>query len=111
MSDKPRTPRETCYAKILFLEDNIPGYIKDISATGCRIDIPSAVVWEIGQRKKIIIIPEEPLGIDTVKGTVEIRWIKQEDMFYRCGMQVVSVTDKSSKENYLKLLQYYKKNA
>lgn len=109
MTDKARTPRETCYAKILFLEDNIPGYIKDISTTGCRIDIPSDVAWEIGQRKKIIIIPEEPLAIDPIKGTVEIRWIKKVEMFYKCGMQVVSVKDLHSKESYRKLLLYYKK--
>lgn len=110
MTDKPRTQREICYAKIMFLEDNIPGYIKDISTTGCRIDIPSDVSWEIGQRKKIIIISEEALAIDPIKGTVEIRWIKKVDMFNKCGMQVVSVKDIQSKDNYRKLLLYYKRN-
>ena len=111
MTEKERTIRETCYAKILFLEENIPGYVKDISATGCRIDIPSAVRWEAGQRKSIIIIPEEPLPIEPIKGVVEIRWIKQVDMFFKCGMHVISVNDEASKENYAKLLAYYSKHA
>jgi len=110
MSEKMRDSREICYAKILFLEENIPGYVKDISLSGCRIDIPSKIDWKIGEMKKIIIIPEDPLEIKPIKGTVEIRWIKQVDLFYKCGMQVKSVKDRESKENYAKLLDYYKQH-
>jgi hypothetical protein len=107
MDQNSRTEREKCYAKVIFKDENLPGYVRDISKKGCRLDLLEEVSWEPGTKKKIVIIPEEEVGFSPVHGTVEIRWIKKKDIYWSIGTEILSVQDETSKENYISLLQYF----
>ena len=109
MNMQQRTEREKCYAKVIFKEDNLPGYVRDISSKGCRFDLLNEIDLETKTKKKVVIIPEEEVGFSPVHGTVEIRWIKKQEIYWTVGTQLVSVQDESSKENYKKLLKYFEK--
>ena len=106
-----RSEREACYAKALILETNLPGYVRDISQTGCRIDLINRVDWNPGDNIKAAIIPDPSLAIGSFRGTFEIRWVKKRDLYYVVGAQIISVKDEASRDNYKKLLQYYEKLA
>lgn len=107
MDEKTRASREKAYAKVIFKEENLPGYVRDISKQGCRIDLLKPVDWESGERKKLVIVPEEHVGFSPVHGTVEIRWIKRGELFHSLGVKFVSVADEDSKKNYLFLLRFF----
>lgn len=107
MSGSDRPNREKAYAKVIFKAENLPGYVRDISNMGCRIDLLKAVSWEIGEKKKIVIVPEEDVGFSPVHGTVEVRWLKEGEIYYSVGVQFISVQDEVSKENYKSLLKYF----
>lgn len=109
MENKHRPTREKCYAKAIFSEGNRLGYVRDISVTGCRIDLLDDLEFEPGEQKKITIIPEHSINIGQVFGTFEMRWKKKEGMFYITGSKIVSVKDEDSRDNYKALLQYYQK--
>jgi hypothetical protein len=111
MDNKSRQTRKTCYAKVIFHDGNIPGYLRDISKSGCRIDVVQDVDWSPGEKKKISIIPHEEVNIGPISGTLEIKWTKKEGMFRLFGSQIVSVKDKTSKAHYQQLLSYYQKLA
>lgn len=104
-----RSDRETCYAKALILENNLPGYVRDISQTGCRIDLINSVDWEPGDNIKVAIIPDPSLEIGSFRGTLEIRWVKKSEIYYLVGAQIISVKDEESRKNYKRLLHYYEK--
>jgi len=107
MSDSQRQVRESAYAKVIFKQENLPGYVRDISKKGCQIDLLSEVDWKEGDKKKIVIIPEEEVGFAPVHGTVEIRWLRQNELYYSIGVQFISVQDEDSKKNYINLLTYF----
>ena len=109
METKQRPTREKCYAKAIFEDGNLPGYVRDISIKGCRIDVIDDLEFEPGEKKKITIIPEHSIGIGNVRGTFEMRWKRKEGMYYLTGSQIISVRDAESKKNYKALLQYYQK--
>lgn len=103
-----RKEREKCYAKVIFKETNTPGYVRDISTGGFRFELLQDVDWEIGSKKKVVIVPEEEIGFAPVHGSVEIRWKKSEGKFVDLGAKLVSVQDTYSLENYKLLMKYFK---
>lgn len=111
MSDENRSIREKCYAKVVFHDGNIPGYVRDISESGCRIDILEKTPWDRGELKKFSLFPEHMLHIGPIHGTLEIRWTRSEKFFLLMGTKIKSVKDETSKKNYNLLLDYYKKLA
>lgn len=100
--------REKCYAKVWFPEVNAPGYLRDISTKGCRIELIAPQPWDTGDALRIEIIPEDVMGMGNVTGTIEIRWTKNDDFYWTVGSKFLSVKDKESLENYKQLLAYYK---
>ncbi|RKX75861.1 MAG: hypothetical protein DRP87_13540 [Spirochaetes bacterium] len=108
MENSRRTDfRKKCYAKLLFKDDSIPGYLRDISKQGCRVEILESPPWQPGERKKFVILPEKEIDISPVHGTLEIRWIKKEDFYWTLGSKILSLKDRESLNNYRALLSYY----
>jgi len=103
-----RKEREKCYAKVIFKKTNTPGYVRDISSGGFRFELLEDVGWEIGERRKVVIVPEEEIGFAPVHGTVEIRWKRPAGVFIDVGTKLVSVQDTYSLENYKLLMKYFK---
>jgi len=102
-----RSSREKGYAKVLFEKENIPGYLRDFSPKGCRIELVESISLDQGEKRKVRIIPEEIIGIGPIIGTLEIRWLKKENIFTVIGSRLLSVKDEESKKNYKSLLVYY----
>ena len=107
MNENTRASREKAYAKVIFKDENLPGYVRDISKKGCRIDLVKKVSWNTGEKKKIVIVPEEHIGFSPVHGTVEIRWMKEGEIYTSVGVQFLSVQDEDSKKNYQFLLHFF----
>ena len=107
MSGNQRQDREKAYAKVLFIDENLPGYVRDLSTQGCQIDLLQEASWEVGERKKIVIIPEEDIGFAPVHGTIEIRWLKPKEIYYSVGVKFVSLKDADAKENYKRIIRFF----
>jgi hypothetical protein len=107
MNEQKRDSRDRAYAKVIFPEDNLPGYVRDISKTGCRIDLVKKVSWTTGEKKKIVIVPEEHVGFAPVHGTVEVRWLRPGEIYNSVGVRFISVQDEDSKKNYKFLLKFF----
>ena len=101
------TSREKGYAKVWFESEKIPGYLRDFSSKGCRIELTDQFSADPGKKCKIRIITEEIIGIGPIRGTLEIRWVKKEELFTVVGSRLLSVKDEESKENFKSLLVYY----
>ena len=103
-----RKEREKCYAKVIFKETKTPGYVRDISTGGFRFELLEDVDWEVGSKRKVVIVPVEEIGFAPVHGSVEIRWKRSQGVFIDLGAKLVSVQDKYSLENYKLLMKYFK---
>ncbi len=100
--------RKQGYAKVLFIQESVPGYLRDFNSEGMKIELLEPVAWKTGDKKKAAIIPQEEIGIGKIAGTLEIRWQRKEDFYFSMGCRIISVKDASSQNNYKKLLKYFK---
>ncbi len=106
--DRREHRRELCYAKALFQDSNIPGYIRDISEAGIRIEFPVPVVVEPGMEKTLKVIPEPSIGILPFDVVIEIRTSSEDDGFFRVGALLKRMGEKD-RPLFRALIDYYTK--
>lgn len=106
-SDKRRAPREKCYAKALFVDDEAPGYVRDISTAGVRVDRLGRPNTSPGQWRTIRVLPEEETGIPPFSLRMQVRWVRREGLFYAIGASVHSPEDAAAAAAYHALLDLY----
>jgi hypothetical protein len=106
-SDKRRAPREKCYAKALFVDDEAPCYVRDISEAGVRVDKLGRPDGSRGQWRTIRVLPEEETEIPTFSLRIQVRWVRREGLFYAIGASVHPPEDSSAAKAYRALLDLY----
>lgn len=104
--NKRDNDREICYSKVFFEEHNIPGYIRDISKSGIKVDIPLQFTPPEGECS-MMIIPHEILGLPPFKTRCEIRWAKHSTIYHSLGVLIVSWASEKGKNDYNSLIDYY----
>ncbi|MFQ3620251.1 MAG: PilZ domain-containing protein [Spirochaetales bacterium] len=107
--DQRREKREPCYGKLIFLANQIPGYIRDISEQGMRIDIPLPYDPCVNPpcTSSVQVIPEGDAVFEPFSATLEIRWIRTDPPFTTIGAQLKDL--ESGKEKaYQTLLKLYR---
>jgi hypothetical protein len=106
-SDKRRAPREKCYAKALFIDDEAPGYVRDISEAGVRVDKLGRPNASPGQWRTIRVLPEEETEIPPFRVRIQVRWVRREELFYAIGASVHPPEDAGAATAYHALLDLY----
>jgi hypothetical protein len=106
-SDKRRSPREKCYAKALFVDDEAPSYVRDISEAGVRVDKLGRDDTAPGQWRTIRVLPEEETEIPPFSLRMQVRWVRKEGLFYAIGASVHPPEDPSAAKAYRALLDLY----
>lgn len=106
--EKRKYPRERCYGKIFFLSSEIPGYIRDISSEGMRVDCPFPLSPMQGKTHlhPVKIFPEEEPDFLPFSASVEIRWVQRNDLYNTVGLLIKDIAPEAEKE-YRKLLGLY----
>jgi hypothetical protein len=105
---KRKAQREKCYAKVWIKNENLPGYLRDISSIGCKLEFLMPVSWKEGDRKKLMIIPEPETGLKPEEIDIEIKWQKKEEGFYSIGGLLLDISGGKGNSNFEALLNYYK---
>jgi hypothetical protein len=106
-SENRRQERIKCYAKVVFVQSMTPGYIRDLSATGCHISFVQPI-----QAKR-----EDVIEIKVVAGgdpqdvpftfTLRVRWVKVDGIYFSLGGDIVEGLSESVKAPFAKLVSYY----
>jgi hypothetical protein len=110
--EKRQNQREKCYGKLYFLESGIPAYIRDISEDGLRVDCPTPLSPRDGSRAvfDVEFLPEGDVIFSPFKAVVEIRWIKEQEVFLSMGLRLVDI-DAEAEEAYQGFLRAYKSHS
>jgi hypothetical protein len=97
--------REKCYSKIV-IEGRYPGYIRDLTKGGAKIDVAAPLEIKAMDRLSCLILPLEELGIAPFKATLEVRWEKSGSLFHTLGTSV-HLSDPSAENGYERLLKAF----
>lgn len=104
-----KATRRPCYGKIFFTSaGEVPGYIRDISAKGLRVECPIPFVPETRKTfiQDIQVLPDEDADFNPFMVKVEIRWLQKTDLYLILGLQIRELEPEAKKE-YQKILDAY----
>ncbi|MCF7928298.1 MAG: PilZ domain-containing protein [Spirochaetales bacterium] len=104
--EKRRNKRETCYAKAILADQPIPGYIRDISKRGLRVEFPAVIDTPEKEQNKLVVAPDETTGIENFALTISIKRREIVEGFTVLGIAVESA-DKEALGAFRDLIALY----
>jgi hypothetical protein len=99
--------RSYSYAKLVFHDHNILGYVRDISARGIRAEIISDGNEQTREGVAITIIPDRELGLPPFNVEVDIRWSRSNGPTVSLGLQVRRFTSTKGRRIFSKLRRLF----
>ncbi len=100
-------PRVAGYAKALLVGPNTPGYIRDVSRTGCQVAFLQAVSAVAGDLIKIRVIDEHDPSVAQFDINLRVRRIQPDALWCVLGGVIESVSGHEDENVFAKLVEYY----
>jgi hypothetical protein len=100
-------PRIASYAKALLVGPNTPGYIRNLSRTGCQVAFLQTVPAVAGDLLKIQVIDEHDPSVTQFQISLRVRRIKPDAIWCVLGGEIESVSGHEDEHVFEKLVDYY----
>jgi len=105
--EKRREPRAPGYAKAVLEPGKVPGYVRDLSPSGCHVAFLQPTAAEVGEVLSITVIPEHDPSIRPFVVRLRVRRIVKDPPWYSVGAEVEGVFDPAEQQAFDKLVSYY----
>ena len=102
-----REKRFASYAKVVLVETNNLGYLRDLNSLGCQIDFLEPPPIKPEDTVEVRIIPNEELNLPNIDLFLSIRWMRQEDPFFSIGGAFAQIPE-VHRDAYEGLLSYFR---
>ncbi len=109
-TEQRKDPRVSSYAKAILLTPPAPGYIRDLSRTGCQVAFMQPVPAAVGDVITLRVIAEHDPSITPFPITLRVRWLKQDAIWFALGAQIEQFDDPAALSSFEKLVAYYSGN-
>jgi hypothetical protein len=108
-TDKRKDDRSRCYGKIIFLASETPGYIRDISSEGMKVDCPApfSPVISSSLLLPVEVVPVEDMDFRAFTASAEVRWLQKGKLYTSIGLMITGLSPEAEKD-YEKILFAYK---
>ncbi len=105
-AEQRRYERAPAHAKAVFVSTMTPGYLRDLSATGCQVAFMAPVPVKEGQTVVIQIVPVHDPASAPFHIRLDVRWVRNDPLWYMMGGKTTGVTAQDG-ECLVRLLDYY----
>ena len=105
-AEQRRHERAAAQAKAIFVDTKTPGYLRDLSTSGCQIAFMTPVPVKEGQTVTIQIVPNHDPEAAPFHMQLEVRWLRNDPLWFLIGGKTRGVTPLDS-ESFKKLVDYY----
>ena len=95
------------YAKALLVGPMTPGYIRDLSRTGCQVAFMQSVGAAMGDLLTIRVIAEQSLSIAPFELSLRVRWLKPDPIWFALGGEIEAVSSQDGENVFERLVEYY----
>jgi hypothetical protein len=102
-----KQPRVSGYAKALLLGPMAPGWVRDLSRSGCQVAFMQAVDVKVGDTVMLKIIAEHDPSIAPFEIRLHVRWMKPDPIWHSFGGEIDSPAGSEGVEVFEKLVDYY----
>jgi hypothetical protein len=106
-AEQRRYPRVVGYAKAIHAATKTPGYIRDLSRTGCQVAFMQPVPVEVGDRFDIEVIAEHDPSIPPFVVCLRARWKKTDQLWLSIGGEIEALACAENEEHFAALVSYY----
>ena len=103
-----REERYNSYAKVVLTSQNNLGYLRDLNTKGCQVDFIDPPTIDKDKSAELQIIPNEEFGIPNFSFFLDVKWMRQEQIYYSVGGTVAMIPEEH-KPAFENLLTYFKK--
>ena len=108
MTEHRSEERYSSYAKVVLINQNNLGYLRDLNGQGCQVDFVDPPDIQMGGVSEVMIIPNEELTIENFNLLLTVRWIRQDKVYYSVGGEHAMITD-TDRDAFDALLAYFSK--
>ena len=105
--DKRKHPRIVGYAKAVVAGAMTPGYIRDLSRTGCQVSFMQPISAATGSLLKMDVIAEHDPTIAPFQLCIRVRWLKADPPWYSLGGEIETLSCRADEECFERLVAYY----
>jgi len=95
------------YAKAVFMGTMTPGYIRDMSRTGCNIAFILPVPVAMGDLIEIKVIAAHDPTLLPFQLYLRVRWVKGDPLWFSLGGEIETVSNHEGGDFFERLVAYY----
>jgi hypothetical protein len=106
-SEQRAQRRVSGYAKALLVGPLTPGYVRDLSRSGCQVAFMQPVKAAAGDALPLRIIAEHDPSLAPFEITLRVRWVKPDAIWQSLGGQIEWPEGSSAAGAFEKLVEYY----
>jgi len=105
--EKRREPRAPGYAKALLVEGHLPGYVRNLSRSGCHVAFLQAPRAAVGDVLTVQVIAEHDPSIRPFVMRLLVRRITEDPPWYSVGTEIACTLDTEEEQSFERLVRYY----
>jgi hypothetical protein len=105
--EKRKDARVPSYAKAVLVDGQVPGYIRDLSASGCQVAFLQPPRVGVGDVLTIQVIAEHDPSILPFRIRLRVRRIIEDPPWHSVGAQIEENIDPGEEQAFEKLVSYY----
>jgi hypothetical protein len=106
-TEQRKDPRVPSYAKAVFVERQIPGYIRDLSRSGCQVSFMQPIPAGVGDLITVQVIAEHDPSIAPFTVRLRVRRVVSDVLWYSLGTQIETIFDPKEADAFDRLVSYY----
>jgi hypothetical protein len=106
-ADKRKDQRVPSYAKAILADGHVPGYIRDLSISGCQLAFISPLSVSVGDVITVQVIAEHDPSIVPFQLRLCIRRVTEDPPWHSLGTQIETIRNPKEAESFERLVSYY----
>jgi PilZ domain len=106
-TEQRKDPRVPGYAKAVFVERQVPGYIRDLSRSGCQVSFMQPIPAGVGDLITVQVIAEHDPAIPPFTVRLRVRRIVADVLWYSLGTEIEGILDSKEIDAFDRLVSYY----
>jgi hypothetical protein len=106
-ADKRKDARVPSYAKAVLVDGQVPGYIRDLSPSGCQVAFLQPPRVGVGDVLTIQVIAEHDPTILPFRIRLRVRRLIEDPPWHSVGAQIEQHIEAEEAEAFEKLVSYY----
>ena len=106
-AEKRKDARVPSYAKAVLVNGQVPGYIRDLSRSGCQVAFLQPPRVGVGDVLTVRVIAEHDPSIPPFRIRLRVRRLIEDPPWHSVGAQIESHVDAAEEQAFEKLVSYY----